>query len=461
MIFTMIGGGAHRLLATSRSALHQGAFLNGGEIRFYDLNEKRAADMAAMLMKSPEYRKCPVKVSWQLTLDEALKDADLVSVTLLAGPHTLLNLESAISSASGFLGTDNISYAGAFLALRGAPILMNIAKRMEVMCPDAILLDFANPVAVLSAMVRQFTSIRCYGICAGHNNHTWDLNRILKSEDAPNEDFDVDVAGINHFSFITRGTLYGEDLFALLDRRLSEVPDTVERIKFPDYQPLYVQERMRDGLRKLIDIYKTRHALLFSTEGDGFSHLYHEEVTRNYISMHANLQDMNGFDTRAAAANKEFARLGTLPADEIPWNQPEYGTFCMASKGDIQSKILAGLAGSEVTRVAVSSVNEGTITNMENGLATEFTHIVDKNGLHPIENLRVPTNVLGMVTSLSVHQTLLAKACGTGSATDLYEALITYPIGADSKAARELWRALLNSSKNYIAPSFMDLEKYL
>ena len=56
MIFTMIGGGAHRLLATSRSALREGVFANGGEMRFYDLNEQRAADMAALLMKSPEYK---------------------------------------------------------------------------------------------------------------------------------------------------------------------------------------------------------------------------------------------------------------------------------------------------------------------------------------------------------------------------------------------------------------------
>ena len=76
MVFTMIGGGAHRLLSTARSALREGVFAKGGELRFYDLNEQRAADMAAMVTKSPEYRAWPIKISWTLTLDEELKDDD-------------------------------------------------------------------------------------------------------------------------------------------------------------------------------------------------------------------------------------------------------------------------------------------------------------------------------------------------------------------------------------------------
>ena len=66
-----------------------------------------------------------------------------------------------------------------------------------------------------------------------------------------------------------------------------------------------------------------------------------------------------------------------------------------------------------------------------------------------IETLTVPQGDL--------HRLL---ACGSGDAKDLYEALLAYPIGADTKAARKLWKFLLRDSEKYIAPTFMELEKY-
>lgn len=475
MIFTMIGGGAHRLLSTARCALRDGVFANGGEIRIYDLNKQRAEDMASLLSKSPEYRKSPVKISWDLNLDEALENADVVSVTLLAGPFDMMSRQSIASYDMGFIGSDNLSYSGAFLALRGAPILMNVAKRMEVMCPKAILLDFANPVSVLSAMVRQYTSIECYGVCEGFNNHQWDLNRILTGNDAPNPNYVVDVAGINHLSFITNGTLDGADLFKLIEARIQEAPNAPKLVNFSADKAPHLVKQMRNGLEQIIAFFQNRHALLFSNEGDGINHFYHEQAVKSFRTLALNeegtaLNDSSStqFDKEMkealavrAEANLQFAKWAKMPADEIPWNDPTNHVFHMPPGGDVQSMILCGLAGIRPMRVAISSINDGNIVNFEKGLACEFTHIVDKDGIHPVKDLKVPTSVLGMLSSLAIHQTLLANACGSGDAKDLYEALLAYPIGADTKAARKLWKFLLHDSEKYIAPTFMELEKYL
>ena len=126
MVFTMIGGGAHRLLSTVRHAIDSGAFREGGELRFYDLDAARAQVMAEMVRKSPEYRANPAEIAvrWELTLEQALEGADVVSVTLLAGGAYAMNLSSELGWSYGFLGSDNVSFPGAFLALRGAPILL-------------------------------------------------------------------------------------------------------------------------------------------------------------------------------------------------------------------------------------------------------------------------------------------------------------------------------------------------
>ncbi|MEA4824412.1 MAG: hypothetical protein VB111_09905 [Clostridiaceae bacterium] len=472
VIFTMIGGGAHRLLSTVRGALKEGVFREGGELRCYDLDAVRAQVMAEMIQKSPEFRANPEKVTirWDLTLEQALEGADVVSVTLLAGGARAMNLSSELGWSFGFLGSDNVSYPGAFLALRGAPILLNIARTMERVCPNAILLDFANPVAVLSCMVSTYTKIRCYGVCEGHNNHGYDLTRLLTGKDAYNPDYDVLVAGINHASFIVEGSLHGEDLFALLDRRLAEVENPVELLEVGPYVSDVAREWLRFGLGKIISLYKNRRALLFSGEADGFSHYFHEDALIHHgasLSHDGELLSADAMRTLAAAdahgradrdaANAAFAAYARRNADDIPWNDPALHLFSVAARGDVQCKVLSGLSGACVTRVAVSAPNTGAVLNIGEGMALEYSHTADRDGLHPIEGLKVPEGVYGMTASLAAHQTLLARACFTRDPRDLHEALLSYPIGSDTTAARELWCRLTLASKETIDPAYQGL----
>ena len=480
MVFTMIGGGAHRLLSTVRGALNEGAFREGGELRYYDLDSSRSRVMAEMIQKSPEFRKnpAPVTVKWDLTLEEALEGADVVSVTLLAGGAYAMNLSNELGWSYGFLGSDNVSYPGAFLALRGAPILMNIARTMERVAPNAILLDFANPVAVLSGMVNMFTKIRCYGICEGHNNHCVDLTRLLTGKDAFCPDYDVYVAGINHASFICKGSLHGEDLFKLVAKRFADVPDWLDKLEFSPYANEVTRKWARFGLSRTAALFEHRGALMFSSEADGFQHYFHEDAQKFHREISGEPYGHNGellddaamaklkADSEAGRAgriaqNVEFEKFASLPADEIPWNDPARHIFHIVSKGDVQCKVLCGLAGVEKTRVAVSALNDGSVANMAKGLTMEFSHEVDQTGLHPIAGLEVPMGVYGMTASLAAHQTLLARACGTNDPHDLYTALLAYPIAPDSDAAHELWGKLLTASKGTIDPAFEGLRKYL
>lgn len=481
MIFTMIGGGAHRLLSTVRGALKEGAFRDGGELRYYDLDVSRSKVMAEMISKSPEFRgnPAPVKVKWDLTLEQALEGADVVSVTLLAGGSYTMQLCNELGYSYGFLGTDNVSYPGAFLALRGAPILMNIAKTMEKVCPNAILLDFANPVAVLSGMVNTFTKIRCYGICEGHNNHGVDYSRILFGKDSYDPDYDLYVAGINHCSFVCRGSYHGQDIFKLFRDRFSSTPDWLDRIVYdPNMTPT---ERAKKscifGNRICARLFQERDALMFSSEEDGFWHYCMEEALR-YC---AEISPFAGHDgellspdamrklAEAAekgrqgrqAANERFAAYAALPADEIPWHDPSQHLFTVAAGGDVQCKVLLGVAGVADTHVAVSDLNDGSVTNLPIGVTCEYTHTVDKDGLHRVAGLFVPEGVLGMTTSLAVHQTLLAKACGTNDPHDLLKALLAYPIDSYTEAAHELWGKLLTASKGKIDPAFEGLRSLL
>ena len=104
-------------------------------------------------------------------------------------------------------------------------------------------------------------------------NHGWDYNRILTGEDAFDPDYDVLVAGVNHMSFIVDGTIHGRNLKQAVRERIRSCPDLLDRIVFTEEKSAVQIASMRGGIKRIADILTRHDALLFSTEGDGFSHL--------------------------------------------------------------------------------------------------------------------------------------------------------------------------------------------
>ena len=203
MKVVFVGGGSHRYLSVARSILAEPGLMENGEISVFDLAVDRAEAMRSMIAQCPEKRNVDCAVESPFELDAALEGADVVIVVLFAGNRRNFLLSQRICGQHGFIGSDQLSPSGAMLAMKGAPILLNIAKRMEELCPDAFLLDFANPVAVLSAAVNNHTKINCMGICAGYTNHMWDIARILGKDECCS-DHAVNCAGVNHMSFILK-----------------------------------------------------------------------------------------------------------------------------------------------------------------------------------------------------------------------------------------------------------------
>ena len=149
-----------------------------------------------------------------------------------------------------------------------------------------------------------------------------------------------------------------------------------------------------------------------------------------------------------------------MPAGDIPWNDPLNTLFYVFDGGDVTTQVLKGLAGVQDCTVAISDLNEGSVTNLDPALVLEYSHRVDRSGAHRIGGLQVPLGVYGMTASIAAHQTLLARAGAEENPRLLYEALRAYPIGADTKSAHEMWRKLLISSKDFIAPAFQSMPDY-
>ena len=460
-----VGGGSPRVLPVVRAAMASQQVFEGGSIRLVDKIVPRAEAVGEMIRRCPEFQQVNCRVSWGQDLDRALDGADVLYVTMAVGrPATVLRSRDA-SMKRGFLSSDNLSLSGAFLALTAGPAILGFARRMERLCPDAILLDFANPVAVYSGMVNNHTRIRALGICGGFTNHRWDLTRLIFGMDETRDIYDVDVAGINHLSFILRGTCEGRDLFELMSRRLRQ-PFTP-----PRYQPWFrpgARRHVNFALRRLEEMYHRFGTVIFSTEGDGMTHLYYERMfamqkkdwrpaSEAAIRKHARRAE-----SERAESDARFRAYLSQPLDDAFWRQPYYVNERISTHPDeISVTLLRALAGLGQAKVAASAPSRGAVAGFPARSVLEFSQIVDRRGPRPAGSFAVPPPFHGLIAALSTHQTLLGDAIATQDPRLLADALFAYPVHFNTRAARQTCLDLLAIHREEIPAVFQEAAPWI
>lgn len=464
MKIVFIGGGAHRYLSVARSVMAEPAVMVNGEINIYDLNQERSETMARMMMKTPECRDSGCKVSWGTTLDEALEGADVVCVVLMAGNIKNFRMSQLICNQRGFLGSDQLSPSGAMLAMKGGPILMDIARRMEKLCPNAWLLDFANPVAVLSAAVNNHTAIKCLGVCAGYTNHLWDLPRLLgKDEEA--SDADIISAGINHMAFIIGGSIYGQEVYPLIEKRAKEGFTKPELSKRWNE---FTRWNIMRSVNILIHLYKKYGYIVFSSEGDGLSHLdiegdYLKNAMEGAKKTEADIDaDLKASWESRQKSNDYFKSFLGQDMTDADWDTPRPEMLTMLRDDqNIMVKIIKSLAGVFEMKIATSYPNNSAVPGIADRTVLEYTQRLSKDGIKPEQGLYIPDVFYGLTSALASHQTLLGDAIATEDPRLLFEAFYSYPVKQDTKEQKELWKALLDLNASELAPVFQQTKDYL
>lgn len=467
MKIVLFGGGSHRYLGITRSILAAPGLMNDGEIALYDLAIERAEAVGRMAMKSPEYAGANCRITWGTTLDQALEGADIVFVVLMAGSRTNFHLLQETCPHYGFIGSDQLSPSGAILALKGGPILMDLARRMEQRCPDAWLIDFANPVAVLSAAINNHTRIRCLGVCAGYTNHQWDLARMLSGRDEQWTDFDIRCAGVNHMNFILRGSRHGDrDLYEeMAERRAGGWPEVVLSSRWNEA----TRTSIASNVHVLRALYAKYECLVFSSESDGLAHLDMEGVywdTNRKKRPLPSAKELEAYEQGSRTSRKEedgrFRAWLDVDLSETDWNRERPGAlYLLRVDEDIMVKIAKALGGIKELVIATSHPNRGAVRGFTDRTVLEYSQVLNRDGIQVKEPLEIPDLFQGLVTALATHQTLLGDAVATRDPRILFEALYSYPVLQDSVQSKALWCRLLELARDEIPAEFQTTRKLI
>lgn len=169
----------------------------------------------------------PIEITWTLNRREALENADFVSTQIRVGGLDAREIDERIPLSHGYIGQETNGAGGIMKAWRTIPVLMDLAKDVHEICPDAWIINFTNPAGIVTeALLQHSPHKKVIGVCNIPYNMQHSTAEILNVDP---EDVMIEFVGINHYVF-------GKSVFVSGKDRIQEVLDNLSQQNL-DYSP--------------------------------------------------------------------------------------------------------------------------------------------------------------------------------------------------------------------------------
>lgn len=379
--------------------------LQDAEIALYDIDENRLKESELMLQTiNKNSNQNRAKIQSFSDRKEALKDANFVINAIQVGgykPSTVIDFE--IPKKYGLQQTigDTTGIGGIFRGLRTLPVMFDIAKDMEEVCPDAWLLNYTNPMAILTMGMLKATKIKTVGLCHSVQVCVPELFEHLGIKDQYNlDEFQWKIAGINHMAWLLEINRNGKDFYPEIRRLASEIANPHK-------------DSVRFELMKHFGYYITE-----SSEHNAEYHPYF--IKKNYPELIEQLQIP--IDEYLRRCVDQIAGWETQ-RDEIVND----GSLEHTRSREYASYIMDAITTGTPTMIAGNVLNKGLITNLPEDCCVEVPCLVDKNGVQPTYVGKLPTQLAALNRTNINVQELTVEAAMTLEKDKIYQAALMDP----------------------------------
>lgn len=369
-----------------------------------------------------------------LTLDRksALKDADFVTTQLRVGQLDARILDERIPLSHGMIGQETNGAGGIFKALRTVPVILDIVEDMKVLCPNAWLVNFANPAGMVTeAVLRYGKWDKLVGLCNIPVNAEVEEAEILGRKQ---EELFFQFAGINHLHWHTvvdnQGNDLTDELIAKMYGKDADGKSIVANIK--DNNLIFEQ------VENLHMVPCPYHMYYYMTD----------EMLKD------ELEDFKNNGTRAEkvkAIEKELFELYKDPElDHKPQQLAERGG---ARYSDAACNIINSIYNDKRLIMTVSTKNNGTVTDLPADSAVEVTCMITGNGPVPFQFGGFAPAERGLLQLMKAMEELTIEAAVTGDYGTLLQAFTTNPLITSGNEGKQVMDELLEAHKQYL-PQF-------
>ena len=304
-------------------------------------------------------------------------------------------------------------------ALRTVPVMLDIARRIEKLSPNAHLINFSNPSGIIAEALLNHTDVKVIGLC----NCFINMHASIK-ENLGTADFDYEYVGLNHLSWITSVTVNGENILESLGKPVSmknipnldyddELLASVPAIPSPYLGYFYLKEAQ---LKKCLEAEKTRGEICVEIE---------ESLLKQYEDPALEIKPKE-LMLRGGAL---YSTAAVSIADAIENDKNEYH--------------VAGVK------------NNGSLPFMEDNDVIEAKCLVNNKGAFPVKlKNEINPYIKGLMQSVKAYEKLTVKAAMNGSRADALAALLVHPLIGDYNKAKAVLDDMLKANAEYIHKGF-------
>jgi len=382
--------------------------LASSEVVLHDIDPERLEAGAAIARWTSDALGAGAGISSTLDRRAALDGADYVINMVQVGGHeaTLLDFELPLRHGLRQTIGDTLGIGGIFRALRTIPVMLGIAADMADACPDAWLLNYTNPMAMLCWAVYEGSPIdRVVGLCHSVQATT---RRLAELVGVSFDNVTFLGAGINHQSFILRFEREGENLYPLLDEAIERDPELARTVR--------------------VELY--RRFGYFPTESSEHGAEYVPWFMRDDEQIERFRIPVGEYVQRSEENLREYERIrAALAAGE---------GFEIERSLEYASLIIHSIE-TGVERVVYGNVrNSGLIDNLPEGCCVEVPCLVDRAGVQPTHVGELPPQLAALNRTFANVCELTVRAALDGKPEHVYHAALLDPNAAASLTLDEI-----------------------
>lgn len=424
------------------SKMVQSKVLRNGTLALVDTNEKALKKMEQLARLAAEEANAPTVIEASTNHHDVLKNADFVILAFADRGVHFRGVDCNTSQKHGvhMCSGDTIGPGGIFRSLREIPSALAIARDVEHMAPQAWIINYINPTAVLGIALMRHAKVKSFALCDGHHEPHFRREMLrmvgLLGPDKTNarleRDTDLAVAGVNHCTWIIRFRKGRKDYLPALREHTAKLAAREKRSP-------YAKENFREKYRlALVDIYGAYPTAIGHTQ-EYVPFFQGYGVSKNIlspVSVFDAKQRQNHVDTIWAETNEYLT--GKKPMSE----------FLKTVPSDHATDIIESMYGNLKKPFFINGPNHGAVTNLPDDAFIELRSDINMKRFkrQPVGDM--PRGLLSLTQQILDTHELTVEAAITGDRKLLRRALLTDPIVNNIGDAGAIMKKLLRRERS-------------
>lgn len=381
------------------------------ELRLHDIDVHRLEIMAALARRMTAHAGRRLTVTASTELEPAVRGAHFVITQVRVGGMTARQLDESIPLKYGIIGQETTGPGGMFKALRTIPAMLEIARTVARVAPEAFILNYTNPSGIVTEAVCNHTRARFIGLCSGIPGMQDRIHTLLGERWPGNRSYCV---GLNHLGFIHRyvdGA--GTDITPTALAALYENACTPGGIANPE-------------LVQLLQAVPISYVNYYFRRG--------QCVTDAKARAQTRAEEIRGIEAEILREAGDPACV-TKPA--------ALGRRGGEGYAAVTFRFLRAILHNRGDELTCSVLNRGAVAGLPDDAAVEIVCRVDAQGATPLTVGPIPLAFRGLIQAVKTYETLTVQAAIERSRSLALRALVSHPLCGDLDVARPLLEEML------------------